>query len=165
MLLIKGRISPPPPPQKYDFMCITGSVRFERNCGKMNSRHLFPFGGPRWALKTITQFGQESNELKDSCGCGKMTSSCKYPIVRPSLNIISFVIFLTKLWMDVSNVNDARAFVSLATWVERVTTWRQIVATRIDAHVDVANFFKKVTSQLGERIDILYSLQSSSNFV
>ena len=29
-----------------------------------------------------------------------------------------------------------------------------------NAHVDVANFLKKVTSQTGERIDILYSLQS-----
>ena len=26
-------------------LCVTGSVRFERNCGKMYSRHLFPYGG------------------------------------------------------------------------------------------------------------------------
>ena len=25
--------------------CVIGCVRFERNCGKMYSRHLFPYGG------------------------------------------------------------------------------------------------------------------------
>ena len=47
MLLLKGRISPspsPPLPPKYDFMC-NRPFRFERNCGKMYSRHLFPYGG------------------------------------------------------------------------------------------------------------------------
>ena len=31
---------PPPPPPN-----VIGRVRFERNCGKMYSRHLFPYGG------------------------------------------------------------------------------------------------------------------------
>ena len=26
-------------------LCVTGRVRLERNCGKMYSRHLFPYGG------------------------------------------------------------------------------------------------------------------------
>ena len=26
-------------------LCVIGRVRFERNCGKMYSRHLFPYGG------------------------------------------------------------------------------------------------------------------------
>ena len=47
MLLLQGQISPPPPPPKKKKMtlCVIGRVRFERNCSKMNSRHLFPYGG------------------------------------------------------------------------------------------------------------------------
>ena len=45
MLLLQGQISPPPPPQKNMTLCVIGRVRFERNCGKMYSRHLFPYGG------------------------------------------------------------------------------------------------------------------------
>ena len=41
MLLLQGRISPP----KNITLCVIGRVRFERNCGKMYSRHLFPYGG------------------------------------------------------------------------------------------------------------------------
>ena len=37
--------------------------------------------------------------------------------------------------MDVSNVNAARAFVSLATWVEQV-----VCRDENDVHVNVANF-------------------------
>ena len=44
MLLLQGRISPPSPPPKYDFMC-NRPFRFERNSGKMYSRLLFPYGG------------------------------------------------------------------------------------------------------------------------
>ena len=38
--------NPPPPPQPkniciYMTLCVSGRVRFERNCGKMCSRHLF----------------------------------------------------------------------------------------------------------------------------
>ena len=40
MLLLQGQI---PPPQKMT-LCVIGRVRFERNCGKMYSRHLFPYG-------------------------------------------------------------------------------------------------------------------------
>ena len=45
MLLFQGRISPPTPPphKKYDFMCNWPGSK--RNCGKMYSRHLFPYGG------------------------------------------------------------------------------------------------------------------------
>lgn len=61
--------------------------------------------------------------------------------------------------MDISNVNDTRVRIRLlATWVERVTM--SDCMDKNNAHVDVANFLKKVTSQTGERIDILYSLQS-----
>ena len=42
--IIQGQISPPPP-QKKMTLCVIGRVRFERNCGKMYSRHLFPYGG------------------------------------------------------------------------------------------------------------------------
>ena len=49
MLLLQGQISPPPPhptpPQKNMTLCVIGRVRFKRNCGKMYSRHLFPYGG------------------------------------------------------------------------------------------------------------------------
>ena len=34
-----------PPPKKNMILCVIGRVRFERNCGKMYSRHLFPYGG------------------------------------------------------------------------------------------------------------------------
>ena len=44
MLLLQGRISPPPP-KKNMTLCVIGPVRFERNCGKMCSRHLFPYSG------------------------------------------------------------------------------------------------------------------------
>ena len=43
MLLLQGQISPPP--QKNMTLCVIGRVRFKRNCGKMYSRHLFPYGG------------------------------------------------------------------------------------------------------------------------
>ena len=43
MLLLQGRISPPPP-KEYNFMC-NWPITFERNNGKMYSRHLFPYGG------------------------------------------------------------------------------------------------------------------------
>ena len=45
MLLLQGRIPPPPPPPPNMTLCVIGRVRFERNCGKMYSRHLFPYGG------------------------------------------------------------------------------------------------------------------------
>ena len=46
MLLLQGRISlPPPAPPQNMTLCVIGPVRFERNCGKMYSRHLFPYGG------------------------------------------------------------------------------------------------------------------------
>ena len=41
MLLLQGIIPPPP---KNMTLCVIGRVRFERNCGKMYSRHLFPYG-------------------------------------------------------------------------------------------------------------------------
>ena len=41
MLLLQGRISSP----QNMTLCVIGRVRFERNCGKMYSRHLFPYGG------------------------------------------------------------------------------------------------------------------------
>ena len=41
MLLLQGRIAPPPPlPQKMT-LCVIGRVKFERNCGKIYRRHLF----------------------------------------------------------------------------------------------------------------------------
>ena len=43
MLLLQ---QPPPPPQKKNnTLCVIGRVRFERNCGKMYSRHIFPYDG------------------------------------------------------------------------------------------------------------------------
>ena len=45
MLLLQGRISLPPPSPKNMTLCLIGRVRFERNCGKMCSRHPFPYGG------------------------------------------------------------------------------------------------------------------------
>ena len=41
MLLLQGRISSP----QNMTLCVIGRVRFERNCGKMYSRRLFPYGG------------------------------------------------------------------------------------------------------------------------
>ena len=41
MLLLQGRISP----HQNMTLCVIGRVRFERNCGKMYGRHLFPYGG------------------------------------------------------------------------------------------------------------------------
>ena len=41
MLLLQGRISSP----QNMTLCVIGRARFERNCGKMYSRHLFPYGG------------------------------------------------------------------------------------------------------------------------
>ena len=41
MLLLQGRISP----HQNMTLCVIGRVRFERNYGKMYSRHLFPYGG------------------------------------------------------------------------------------------------------------------------
>ena len=38
MLLLQGRIAPPP---KKMTLCVIGRVKFERNCGKIYSRHLF----------------------------------------------------------------------------------------------------------------------------
>ena len=32
------------PPQKNMTLLVIGRVKFERNCGKMYSRHLFPYG-------------------------------------------------------------------------------------------------------------------------
>ena len=54
MLLLQGQISPPPPPppKKNMTLCVIGRVRFERNCGKMYSRHLFPYGRLNWQQKT-----------------------------------------------------------------------------------------------------------------
>ena len=56
MLLLQGRISSP---QKMT-LCVIGRARFERNCGQMYSRHLFPHGGlksknngPVLLIKTI----------------------------------------------------------------------------------------------------------------
>ena len=37
--------SPPPKKKKNMTLCVIGRVRFERNCGKMYSRHLFSYGG------------------------------------------------------------------------------------------------------------------------
>ena len=46
MLLLQGRISPPPPaPKKNVTLCEIGLVRFESHCGKVYSRHLFLYGG------------------------------------------------------------------------------------------------------------------------
>ena len=36
---------PRPPTKKNMTLCVIGCVRFERNCGKMCSRHLFSYGG------------------------------------------------------------------------------------------------------------------------
>ena len=44
MLLLQGRISPPPQ-KKNITLCVIGRITFERNNGKMYSRHLFPYGG------------------------------------------------------------------------------------------------------------------------
>ena len=41
MLLLQGQILPP----QNATLCVIGRVRFERNCGKMYSCHLFPYGG------------------------------------------------------------------------------------------------------------------------
>ena len=41
MLLLQGRISLP----QNMTLCVIGLVTFERNCGKMFSRHLFLYGG------------------------------------------------------------------------------------------------------------------------
>ena len=41
MLLLQGQILPP----QNVTLCVIGRVRFERNCGKMYSCHLFPYGG------------------------------------------------------------------------------------------------------------------------
>ena len=56
MLLLQGRISSP----QNMTLCVIGRVRFERNCDKMYSRHLFPYGGlksknngPVLLIKTI----------------------------------------------------------------------------------------------------------------
>ena len=56
MLLLQGRISSP----QNMTLCVIGRARFERNCGKMYSRHLFPYGGlksktngPVLLIKTI----------------------------------------------------------------------------------------------------------------
>ena len=40
MLLLQGRISP----HQNMTLCVIGRVRFERNCGKMYGRQLFPYG-------------------------------------------------------------------------------------------------------------------------
>ena len=42
MLLLQKRILPRTPIMT---LCVIGCVWFERNCGKMYSRHLFPYGG------------------------------------------------------------------------------------------------------------------------
>ena len=44
MLLLQRQFAPPPT-KKNMTLCVIGRVRFERNCGKMYSRHLFPYGG------------------------------------------------------------------------------------------------------------------------
>ena len=45
MLLFQGRISPHPlSPPKNMTLCVIGRARFERNFGKIYSRHLFPLG-------------------------------------------------------------------------------------------------------------------------
>ena len=44
MLLLQRQFAPPPS-KKNMTLCVIGRVRFERNCGKMYSRHLFPYGG------------------------------------------------------------------------------------------------------------------------
>ena len=43
MLLLQRQFAPPPP--KNMTLCVIDRVRFERNCGKMYSRPLFPYGG------------------------------------------------------------------------------------------------------------------------
>ena len=57
MLLLQKRI---PPRTPIMTLCVIGCVWFERNCGKMYSRHLFPYGGlksknngPVLLIKTI----------------------------------------------------------------------------------------------------------------
>ena len=46
MLLLQRQFAPPPPKKKkYMTLCVIGRVRLERNCGKMYSRLLFPYGG------------------------------------------------------------------------------------------------------------------------
>ena len=39
MLLLQGRIPPPPLPPPNMTLCAIGRVGFERNCGEMYSRH------------------------------------------------------------------------------------------------------------------------------
>ena len=60
MLLLQERIAPPPPPpqKKNMTLCVIGRVKFERNCGKIYSRHLFTYGG-----LISTQIGRWSSLL------------------------------------------------------------------------------------------------------
>ena len=44
MLLLQRQFAPPPS-KKSMTLCVIGRVRFERNCGLMYSRPLFPYGG------------------------------------------------------------------------------------------------------------------------
>ena len=44
-MLLTGKNPPPPPSPQNMTLCLIGRVRFERNCGKMYCRHLFPYGG------------------------------------------------------------------------------------------------------------------------
>ena len=66
MLLLQGRISP----HQNMTLCVIGRVTFERNCGKMYGRHLFPYGGllidamaTRTSLKKKFAFSQSTSQL------------------------------------------------------------------------------------------------------
>ena len=87
MLLLQGRIAPSQKKNKnknkiYMTLCVIGRVKFERDCGKMYSRHLFPYGG----------LGQQS--LHGERWMGQVTSFTKnvYVMLRVDLyneNVVS----------------------------------------------------------------------------
>ena len=64
-------------------LCVIGRVKFERNCGKIYSRHLFTYGG-----LISTQIGRWSSLLvervraKKKGDWGEQVPSPQYPLFR-----------------------------------------------------------------------------------
>ena len=65
MLLLQGRISPA---KQSMTLCVIGRVRLERNCGKMYSRHLFPYGGFPRLFQPVQQAFRCGSEYKSGEG-------------------------------------------------------------------------------------------------